>query len=291
MFTHLWRSRTLRTLAGAGLLALAGPAGPARPADPPVKTVAFSDVAISNAVLAAIDADAELKGVNLVVSVVDRGAVIGGPVLTDEVKARAERVVRAVPGVASVKNLCFVQPAPDALVRAVAEGLKPAAKPTTAALPGVALPPTAPDGFLPPLAPLPPSDLIVGAPKPVEALRPTASGVPPVNVLGGPVAVPGTAAVPQVKPLPTSAPPPAVVKPLFPTAPVALGAAPAYPDVPTAVAALRKEARFARLDVKTTATGLLVVGAAQPADVWEYIAELRKVPGVARVEPDPQLVK
>lgn len=297
MFSHLSRFVTPRVLAGAISLGFAGTvsaADPLPPAAPVAKPVAISDVALSRAVLAAIDADPTLKDVNLIVSVVDRGAVIGGPVATEEIRKHAEKVVRGVAGVESVKNVCFVSEAPEPLLRAAAEGLKPSPKPSVAALPGVTPPPAAPDGFIPPLAPLPPGELVVTGPKPVETLRPSASSVPPVNVLGGPVAAPGTGAVAKVNPLPTVAPS-TPAKPLFPTAPAApvgLGSA-VYPDVPTAVAALRKDARFARLDVKMMPDGgLLVTGAvAKPADVWDFVAELRKVPGVARIAPSAELVK
>ena len=303
MFSHLSRFVTLRALAGATCLAISGTAGallasdplpPAAPVvAPPAKPVAISDVALARAVLAAIDADPVLKDVNLIVSVVDRSAVIGGPVGTEEIKKRAETVVRAVNGVESVKNVCFVQADPDPLLRAVTERLKPGAKPTgVAALPGVALPPTAPDGFLPPVPPQPPSDLLAGAPKPVETLRPT---LPSVNVLGGPVAPTGPGAIAKVSPLPTVAPTPAPAP--LPTAPAALtgSPAPAKPtDVQTAAAAIRKaDPRFARLAVEAKPDGgLFVTGwSAKPTDVWDFAAELRKVPGVARVAVDPQLVK
>ena len=298
MISHLSRFATLRALAGATCLAVVGTTGallasdPVPPAAPVVaKPVAISDVALARAVLAAIDADPVLKDVNLVVSVVDRGAVIGGPVGTEEIKKRAETVVRAVTGVASVKNVCFVQPDPDPLLRAVTERLKPGAKPTgVAALPGVAIPPTAPEGFLPPVPPQPPSDLLAGAPRPVETLRPT---LPTVNVLGAPVAPVGADTAVKVAPRPTAAPAPGP-DPL-PTAPTALTGSPAKPtDVQTAAAAIRKaDPRFAKLTVETKPDGGLFVSgwSAKPSDVWDFAAELRKVPGVVRVAVDAQLVK
>ncbi|MBN9118199.1 MAG: BON domain-containing protein [Planctomycetes bacterium] len=302
MLSHLSRFATLRTLAGTAALAVVGTAGalfagdllpPASPAAmPPAKPVAISDVALARAVLAAIDADPVLKDVNLVVSVVDRGAVIGGPVATEEIKKRAEAVVRAVTGVESVKNVCFVQPDPDPLLRAVTERLKPDAKSTgVAALPGVALPPAAPEGFLPPVPPQPPSDLLAGAPKPVEALRPSLPSGPAVSVLGAPTAPGGSGAAVKMVPQPTTGPAP------LPTAPGALtgSAVPAKPtDVPAAVAAIRKgDPRFARLTAESKPDGGLFVSgwSAKPADAWDFAAELRKLPGVVRVAVDPQLVK
>ena len=66
---------------------------PLPPPAPPVmvaKPVTISDVTLARAVLAAFDADPVLKDANILVSVVDRGAVIGGPVNSEEVKKRAE---------------------------------------------------------------------------------------------------------------------------------------------------------------------------------------------------------
>jgi hypothetical protein len=319
MLSHLSRFATLRTLAGAACLAATGAAGalaardplpgpapavtkPAPPAPAATKPVAVSDMTLARSILTAIDADPTLKDVNLIVSVVDRVAVIGGPVASEEVRKRAEAVVRAVPGVEAVKNVCFVQADPDSLMRAVADRMKPGAQATgSVALPGVALPPAAPDNFLPPVPQQPPSDLIarVPAPKSVEALRPTLPAGPAVNVLGGPVAAPGSGAVVKVTPLPTvapSVPAPSAVLPL-PTTPGALTAVPATgkpTDIQTAAAALRKSnPRFARLGVETKPDGgLFITGwSAKPADAWAFAAELRKVPGVVRVAVDPQLVK
>lgn len=305
MFSHLPRVLTLRTLAGAACLALMGAAGaliaqppaPIPPAAPPTaaaRPVAISDVTLARAVLAAIDADPMLKEVNLVVSVVDRGAVVGGPVVSEDVKKRVEAVVRGVPGVESVKNVCFVQSDPDLLMRAMAARLKPEAKgPAVAGLPGVALPPVAPDGFIPPVLPLPPTDLVAAAPGPntVVAQLPTA---PRVGILGAPVSPAGTGVVAKVPPLPTVASPTGPAP--LPTTPGSLTATtPAVPaDVQAVVAALRKgDARFARLTAEVKPDGgLFVTGkSATATDAWDFAAELRKVPGVARVAVDPQLVK
>lgn len=295
MLSHLSRFVTLRALAGVTCIALAGATGSLRAADPlpapaPVaKPIAISDVALSRAILAALDADPQLKKINLIVSVVDRGVVVGGPVVSEEIRKRVEVVVRGVAGVESVKNTCFVDAAPEPLLRAVTERMKPDAKPIAAALPGVVPPPDRTEGFIPQLPPQQPTDLVVNAPKPVEALRPSG---PAVNVLGAPVVAPGTGGVPRINPLPTVAPPP--VKPLFPTAPVALNASPAEPaDLPTTLARLRTDDRFKSLKVEKKSNGELQVtgSAARPADVWAFIAEIRKVPGLPRTTPHPDLVK
>ena len=307
MLSHLTRFVSLRMLAGAacvgataaaGVLAAGDPLPLPAPVVPPAAVanpVVFSDVALARNVLAAIDADPLLKDVNLIVSVVDRGVVIGGPVTTDEVSRRVEAVVRRVPGIESVKNLCFVQTDPDPLLRAVAERMKPGARPpVVAALPGVAVPPAAPDGFIQPVPPQPPSDLLAssGAPGTVVAQLPT---VPPVGVLGAPIAPAGPGAVAKVIPLPPVAgPAPATALPTSPGALTGSTASAKPADIQAAVVAVRKtDARFARLLVELKPDGgLFVTGwSAKAADAWDFATELRKVPGVVRVAVDPVLVK
>ena len=94
---------------------------------------------LARSALAALDAEAELRGVNLVVSVVDGVAVIGGPVPNAAISKRAERIVRAVEGMKDVRNTCFVSTGPDPLLKAVAvkaaSELPP--RPVMGELPGV----------------------------------------------------------------------------------------------------------------------------------------------------------
>ncbi|MBX9624346.1 MAG: BON domain-containing protein, partial [Gemmataceae bacterium] len=103
--------RTLRTLAAAAAVGLGGSARAAPPA-------VTSDVALARSALAAVDAD-PLLGPGVIVSVKDRVAVVGGPVRSAEAVGRAEAVVRTVPGIAEVRNACYVQPAGDPLIRPV----------------------------------------------------------------------------------------------------------------------------------------------------------------------------
>ncbi|MFM8274029.1 MAG: BON domain-containing protein [Gemmata sp.] len=288
MVTHLLTSKTLRTFAA---LACTASTGAVLAADPHlqraavVKPAAISDVTLARAVLTAFDADPSLRNVNILVSVVDRGAVIGGPVSSEAIRKRAEEVVRSVRGIESVKNTCFVDADPDPLLRAVAERMKPGAtNPSGAALPGVSIPPGAADGYIPAVPALPPTDLVAAAPgKTVVAQHPNLLGAPVAGVLGAPT-VPGAAA--KVQP----------VAPIVPSTPGALtgGAGTRPADVLATVAAIRAaDARFAKLGVEARPEGrFLVVGAAAKAsDVWAFAAEVRKVPGVARVAVDPSLVK
>ena len=285
MFSHLLTSKSLRTLtlfagaAAAGQLLAADPLPPGAPVSRPV---AISDVALARSVLAALDADPVLKDVQILVSVVDRGAVIGGPVSTEEIKKRAEAVVRAVPGIESVRNTCFVDADPDPLLRAVASQMKPGNKPTSAALPGLTPPPGAADGFIPKVPPQPPADLVAVNPsKTVVAQHANVLGAP-VNVLGAPV-----------MPRPTGAP---ALPPSGVPAPGALtGTTSAKPaDVLAAVAVIRgADPRFAKLAAELKPDGgLFVTGSVvRTADAWDFAAQVRKVPGVIRVAMDPNTVK
>jgi hypothetical protein len=325
MLSHLARSKTLRFLAGAACAAVFGAAGalvaqppeplppsapvtavvptaapaapaPVAPAPVPRRPVpiAIAEVTLASSVLAALDADPMLKDTNVIVSVVDRGAVIGGPVTSEDVKKRVEAVVRGVPGVESVKNLCFVNTDADPLLRAMAERLKPGAKPAQPPpLPGVALSPSAPVGSLPPFAPLPMSDLLAGMTPPNKVVA-RSTDLPPVNLLGDPVAPSG--AVPKVRVPPLTAPAPAAAPPPpLPTAPGALTGSPGAPaDLRTAVRTVRgSDPRFARLTVDVKADGVLFVSGwcAATADVRDFATELRKLPGVVRIVVDPALVK
>jgi hypothetical protein len=224
-----------------------------------------------------------LKDVNLVVSVVERGAVVGGPVTSEDVRKRVEVVVRGVPGVESVKNVCFVTTDGDPLLRAMAERLKPGTRPTSPPpLPGVALAPTVPAGYLPPVPPDPESELLAGIQR---SNKVDAQYVPlPPSVLGAPVAPaePGATS----RPAPPAAPAPGALTG---------STAPAQPpDLPTAArAAARAEPRFARFTVELKPDGALFVSgaSANTSDVRDFVTELRKLPGAGRIVVDPALVR
>lgn len=274
MFAHLLPPSLLRALAAAGCLAVAGaPGSSADPVPPAAKPVALADVALAREALIALDADPVLKNVNLIVSVVDRGAVIGGPVASDEIKKRAETVVRGVPGIASVKNTCFVDADADPLMRAAAARLKnPPAPDAVPALPLV-LPPSAAPATLPPFAPAAPTDLVALKPgTEVVTQRPPLG--PPVGLLGAPVGI-----------APTKAPAGGAVAP---------GALTASADLLAAANAVRKaDARFARATVEPKPNGALFVSGwvAEPAHALALAEKLRELPGVKLVVVDPVLVK
>lgn len=275
MFAHSLRSPFSRALVAAGCLAVAGaPGHTADPVPPAPKPVALSDVALARDALLALDADPILKNVNLIVSVVDRGAVIGGPVASDEIRKRAETVVRAVPGIASVKNTCFVDADADPLLRAAAVRLKnPPAPDARPVLPPLVLPPSAAPGTLPPFPPVAPTDLVALKPSNEVVVQRPALG-PPVGLLGAPVGI-----------APTKAPAGGAVAP---------GALAAHADLLVAVANVRKaDARFARTTVEPKPNGALFVSGwvAEPAHALALAEKLRELPGVKLVVVDPVLVK
>ncbi|HEX4612852.1 MAG TPA: BON domain-containing protein [Urbifossiella sp.] len=261
-----------RLLAAAALAAGAAgfaPHGRTAEADPAAAAVA--DVALARAALSVLDADQYLRDYNLVVSVVDRVAVVGGPVASAELKARAEDLVRRVPGVRAVRNGCFVQAGDEPLLRAMAAASRP-----LPVLPPVVIP------VRPTAASAAPSDeLVAAAPRPepapatgersVVTRRPVSPGE---NVLLPPVAARPAAFTQIVASYPAA--PPAV-----------LTGRPALADAVDA--ARRSEPRFAglRTDLRDDG-GVLISGTARhPSDAWDLAERVRAVPGVARVAVGP----
>jgi hypothetical protein len=260
-----------------------GAADPAAGANPP-KAPTLSDVILARAALTALDAEPELRGVNLVVSVVDRVAVIGGPVATARQAQRAEEVLRAVPGIDSVKNTCFVTPVPDPLLKAVADrlGTTLPERPVMTDLPGVLT------GAMPPSSPFPSNGGTNDSNRlatrsgngTVVALRPALPMGGGLELLGPPV----SGATKPSLPSPAAVPPPTTAPGVLTATLPPESLAPAG-DLLAAAAALRKtEPRFAGLTVDLR-DGVLVIGGSAPmaADAWDFAAKLRAIPGVNRV--------
>ena len=252
-------------------------AGSGRAADPGV-----SDVLLARSALTAFDADPMLRDLNLIVSVVDRVAVIGGPVPSAEHGKRAEAVVRGINGpdgkpmVAEVRNRCFVQAGPDPLLRAIAARVGPPRLPA-ADLPGIALTPRAEvftTPFEPPPAVVEPGTTVV-ARKPL-IVPPDVAGIllPPVPLSGSRPVMP---VVPSPNPVVLTSTPPAAV-------PLALPSIRAG-ELTTAIEAVRKtESRFAGLSAELRDGTLIVAGRAPRAsDAWDFAEAIRRVPGVVRV--------
>ena len=259
----------LRLLAAAALAAVLWGLAPAAAGEAP----GTSDVLLARSALAALDADPQLRDVNLVVSVVDRVAVIGGPVPTADTGRRAAWVVQRVQGIAEVKNRCFVQAGPDPLIRAVADRVGASRPPLIPELPPIVGGPRTGGAVPPPAAGWePPAPAAVEPPR--VSLRP--SPPPADSVLLPPVA----SVAPALPP-----PPRAGVLTTGPAAPTGAVVAARPGDVLTAAAAARTASpRFAALTVELR-DGTLVIGgsAARAADAWEFAQTLRQLPGVARV--------
>jgi len=284
----LWRSacRPLRAITLAGGWGLTGLAYPAEPAQspPPVETAAtvtdaraapaHPDVLLARAALLALDSEPELRGVNLIVSVVDRVALIGGAVGNSRQSLRAEQVVRAVPGILDVRNTCFVSVGPDPLLKAVTErvGPEPPPRPVMPHLPGVLTHIPQPPAPRAARSSAPQAESsTVGKPAEVVVVR-----RPPVTgegFLGAPV---GAARGPD-----RSVFDPGEVTPADKIRPSRL------PDAELMATVRRtkdREVRFANLTVEFQDGVLWIEGTAPlAADAWDLAQRLQAIPGVNRV--------
>ncbi|QDU20241.1 BON domain-containing protein [Urbifossiella limnaea] len=253
-----------RQLAAAALLAAtaAGLVSHGRAAD----GIAVDDVKLARDALAVLDADPALRDFILVVSVVDRVAVVGGPVGTTAQKTRAADLVRAVPGVREVRNGCFVQIGSEPLLKSNLSAARP-----LPVLPPVVIP-LRPGST----AEAPPTgDLIAAAPqaepltgeRSVVARRPANPGE---NILQPPVAS-SPAASAGVSPYP----------------PGVLTTRPAFAE--SVETARRSDTRFAGLRAEFRDGGTVVITgtARRPADAWDFADLVRGVPGVTRVAVGP----
>jgi hypothetical protein len=258
-------SQPIRSLRAFLLVALfAGLAFSAAPAaDPATRPPTITDIVLARSALAAIDADPKLGDANLLVSVVDRIAVVGGPVASNELVKRAETIVKGVPGIVEVKNRCFVQEGGDPLLRTMAAHLPPR-RLLASELPGVVASPKT--GLVEEYRPAPGnrrSAAVEPTEKSVVALRPMNPGA---SVLLPPV---GASRPPHI----------AAVSP----APALLASRPA--DALAECEAIRKtDGRFAGLNLRLTNGAVEISGtAARAADAWDLAQKIRVVPGVPRV--------
>lgn len=252
--------RSLAFTALAGLIAFS--AAPAAENSARATAPAVSDVVLARSALNAIDADPVLRDANLLVSVVDRVAVVGGPVPTVDHGKRAEAIVRRVAGIVEVRNRCFVQDVPDPLLRAMSS--RPPASVKLTDLPGVV--PSPKTGQVEEYSPaLGANSLAAVGPteKSVVARRPANPGdsvlLPPVGA---------------TSPVPPKA------------APAASGVlAGRTADALSMAESIRKsDRRYEKLTV-TSSNGILVVAgvASRVSDAWDLAQELRRIPGVPRI--------
>ncbi len=239
-------------------------------AEPPLEGARTNvqDIILARAALAALDRAEELRGVNLVVSVVDGVAVIGGPVPTLAHAQKAEQIVRAVPGIRDVTNTCFVSSGPDPLLRAISRG-QPPRSPHGDDLPSIVRP-------APPVSPFPIQQARFEPRSPGQQVV-TSRRVPdPVggqDVLGPPVA-----------PVPPAAATPAAVRDVPPVAPGTLTGNARESPLAAALAIQRSDPRFAGLKIDYRDRTIWISGTARrPGDAWDLAAQLRHIPGVSRI--------
>ncbi len=238
----------------------------------------MADVLAARSALVALDADPALRDVNLVVSVVDGVAVVGGAVPSADLGKRAEEVVRRATGAGDVKNRCFVQGKPDPLIRAVADRLTPGARtPAASDLPGVVRPPRGTPAVV--ANPLPPETAVAAGPTaaavvarkiPSDAGRRPSFLLAPVAADAGPAAA--VASVPEA----------VRVRP-GPAIPVSLPTRAA--EVMGGLLDLRRaDDRFAGLSLDLRNGVVVLTGRApQAADAWDFADAARRVPGVRQV--------
>jgi len=264
----------LKLAAGVCVIVVATIASGANPLASPVPPEQVTDDKLAVRIQAAIANDPDLKKLhlNLLVNVVDRSAVIGGPISDRAFIPKIEAVARAVSGVSHVKVSLWVPAGAnqDPLARKVAEAmaapqpkkLPPPPRPAEPPFGGSTVPPLggepAPIPVLSVPPPIPLAPLPV-EPQPAPVLTPPAV-VPPVaspvivhrqpgSLLLEPVApgttAPGTpASVPGAAPLPYKTIPPTRV-PTVPATPNGLpdiGWAPEQPPVPSLEKPQAKEA-------------------------------------------------
>jgi hypothetical protein len=229
--------------------------------EPPPAAARPGDAELTRRVQQALAADPTLKQRSLVVSVVDGVAVVGGPVASAEESTRVDRLVRAVPDLADAKLSTWVPTIEDPVKKRIAEQLRG-------------------DAVRPPAGESRPVARVT-----VQRYEPP---VPRVPLLADPL--PAAAKVEPNRsdaaysPLPAPLPAAPDGPPQYPTIPSpAVPVAPAQ-DVDAALAALRKEdARFADLTIQHRAGTVTVGGSADPDAAWDFIARVRKIPGVDKV--------
>ncbi len=221
------------------------------------KEVVTTDFDLMCRVKSAIAADPLLKNINLMVSVIDGGAVVGGAVASDAMSARVSQLLRTVPGITDVKVSCWVPAVEDPLRKMVAARLKAVT-------------------------------VVSEIPDPrIGATTVTLRHMPTMTYLLEPSAMQPAASA--YSPVPPPAPPAPSGPPEFPTIPSP--SVPVIPkqDVAAAVEAVQSSVlRYSTLKVVVIAGSVTISGtASDAADAWELALELRKVPGVDRVIVGP----
>jgi hypothetical protein len=200
---------------------------------------------------AAIAADPLLKEVNPIISIVDRVAVVGGPVPSDAAAERIGEVLRRVPGLTDVRVSCWVETADDPLKRLVADRL----------------------GTTPPPHPVPRS--YAQEPATLPDPRPAAQVVAQRTTMGI-----GSLLMDPVSPRSPNSP----VRPQYPTIPAP--AVPVRPKTNLATAIediLQADPRFSGLTAAVRGDAVVITGRAAEGAAWDLADAIRRIPGVGRV--------
>lgn len=260
------------------LTMLAGPTAwadpPAAPPPSPIQA-ADSDAILAVKVTAALAADPALAGLSLTVDVMNRVAIVGGPVPDLDTLPRIRAALAKVSGLAMAKVSGWVAAPADPLARRVGEILRqpltdPSVAPAAHHVPAPT-PPAPLSGGLPPLVLAPSPDRGPPDPGRVPPLTRRPDARSPATV---------TALKPRT-PAASTAPGPVDGWLLAPVPSAPSSAAPVAVSVSAARAA---DPRYAGLtaDIKD---GVVTVAGRVPrhADVWDFVAVVRKLPGVARV--------
>ncbi len=245
-------------------------------ATPPEKNTLTADQELTLRIQTVLSTDSVLRSRNLIVSVVDGVAVIGGPLSSSAESEHLNQILKVVPGLSAVKLSVWIPEIEDPLRKQIADRLN-----------GVT--PQRPVSIPTPITPIPnrlvSKEPATAAKVRIERYEPP---VPMMALLLDPK--PNAITRPKVidsaySPLPAPIPAAPAGPPQYPTIPP-----PAVPVVPgqdldSAIEAVRKgDARFRDLTTQHQA-GMITVGGSVTEfdDVWEFIRQVRKVPGVDRV--------
>ncbi len=240
------------------------------------------DVMLARAAIHAVHSDPRSQDLHLIISVVDRVAVIGGAVPT---KAHgqeiADRIRQQVPGILEVKNRCYLSVRPDPLL-SIMTASRTIRQPFPVDLPSL-LPGSQDEATVEPIMGSVEGGVANAAPGEMRVVaRRLANPVDHVLLAPIPFTEAGVSNPASVSPVP---PPPLTLPIWSPTLPTPGAIVGRTPDVLSAAEAIRKaDTRFSglRLDLKE-GTLTIAGSAARGADAWDLAQSLRVVPGVERV--------